>query len=226
MIPGIHLPYSEEFRRRMAGLARSGRTVAELAREFELTENTIRKWVQQADRDEGRRDDGSTTSRAEEIRRLKRRSLSTKAGQLHDAGRGGGRGLDPAVRARRIRSRRVKADEVSCTFSRTVSLYRNGHSAPGTRSASAPACPPRSGSAPSGGRSTRLRSAGSPIPRRAPPGPAPVPARRTRSRRRSGCSRSRDRPWARCTRGRSSPSGWRRRSCRPRGPAGPSPSRR
>ena len=52
--------YAPEFRRQMVELVRAGRTPEELAREFEPTANTIRKWVEQLDRDEGLRSDGLT----------------------------------------------------------------------------------------------------------------------------------------------------------------------
>ena len=51
---------------------RAGRKAEELAREFESTVQTVRNWVPQADRDEGRRSDGLTTAKREEIRRLRR----------------------------------------------------------------------------------------------------------------------------------------------------------
>ena len=60
------------FRAQMVELVRAGRSPGELAREFEPAKYTIRKWVQQADRDEGRREDGLTTDEKEEIRRLRR----------------------------------------------------------------------------------------------------------------------------------------------------------
>ena len=44
----------------------------ELAREFGCCAQTIRNWVRQSDRDEGRRDDGLTSSELEELRRLRR----------------------------------------------------------------------------------------------------------------------------------------------------------
>jgi transposase len=43
-----------------------------LAREFEPAAQSIRNWVAQADRDEGRREDGLTTVEREELRRLRR----------------------------------------------------------------------------------------------------------------------------------------------------------
>ena len=64
--------YAPEFRRQMGELVRAGRTPEELAREFEPTANTIRKWVVQLDRDEGRRADGLTTEERRELRELRR----------------------------------------------------------------------------------------------------------------------------------------------------------
>jgi transposase-like protein len=53
-------------------LARSGRPIAQLAREFEASANAIRKWVKQAGLDEGLRSDGLTTAEREELNRLRR----------------------------------------------------------------------------------------------------------------------------------------------------------
>ena len=64
--------YAPEFRRQMVELVRAGRSPAELANEFEPTAQTIRKWVAQAERDEGRRSDGLTTPEREELNRLRR----------------------------------------------------------------------------------------------------------------------------------------------------------
>ena len=55
----------------MVELVRSGRSAGELAREFGCCAQTIRDWVRQSDRDEGRRDDGLTSSELEELRRLR-----------------------------------------------------------------------------------------------------------------------------------------------------------
>lgn len=71
-MPGTHPPYPREYRRRVAELARAGRSVKELAQEFEASANSIRKWVKQAALDEGLRSDGLTTSEREELNRLRR----------------------------------------------------------------------------------------------------------------------------------------------------------
>ena len=50
-----------------------GGTPEELAREFEPTANTIRKWVEQLDQDEGLRADGLTSEERTELRQLRRK---------------------------------------------------------------------------------------------------------------------------------------------------------
>jgi transposase len=71
-MPGTHPPYPPEYRRRVVELARAGRSVQELAREFEASANAIRKWVKQAALDEGWRSDGLTTAERAELNRLRR----------------------------------------------------------------------------------------------------------------------------------------------------------
>src|SRR5215207_11275531 len=53
-----HPPYPPEFRQQMVELVRAGRTPNELAREFGLTAQSIRNWVNQAEVEEGQRSDG------------------------------------------------------------------------------------------------------------------------------------------------------------------------
>jgi len=64
--------YPPEFRRQMVELVRAGRSPRELAQEFEPCYETIRGWVKQADRDEGRSACGLTSEEREELRRLRR----------------------------------------------------------------------------------------------------------------------------------------------------------
>ncbi len=71
-MPRTHQPYAPEYRRRIIELARAGRSVKELAREFEPTTETIRQWIKQAGLDDGLRGDGLTTSEREELNRLRR----------------------------------------------------------------------------------------------------------------------------------------------------------
>jgi transposase len=53
-------------------MVRAGRTPEELAERFEPTAQSIRNWVAQAARDNGRRTDGPTTEEREELRQLRR----------------------------------------------------------------------------------------------------------------------------------------------------------
>ena len=71
-MPRSRPPYPREFRQELIQLARSGRTPEALSKEYEPSAQTIRNWVAQSDRDEGRRDDGLTTAEREDLRRLRR----------------------------------------------------------------------------------------------------------------------------------------------------------
>ncbi len=71
-MPRSRPAYPREFREELVQLARSGRTPETLSKEYEPSAQTIRNWIAQADRDEGRRQDGLTTAEREELRRLRR----------------------------------------------------------------------------------------------------------------------------------------------------------
>jgi len=72
-MPKSHPPYPPEFRAEAVRLFRSsGRPRSEIARRLEVSIETLRLWVRQADIDEGRRQDGPTTAELEEVRRLRR----------------------------------------------------------------------------------------------------------------------------------------------------------
>jgi transposase len=64
--------FSKEFKAEVVELVRQpGNTVGSVSRDLELTETAVRKWVQQADVDSGRRD-GLSTAEREELARLRK----------------------------------------------------------------------------------------------------------------------------------------------------------
>ena len=71
-MPRTRPPYTPEFRQQMIDLVRNGRDPGDLAREFEPSDQTIRNWVAQAERDDGRRTDGMTSVECDELSRLRR----------------------------------------------------------------------------------------------------------------------------------------------------------
>jgi transposase len=73
-MPQTHPPYPAEYRRRIIELARAGRSVNELAREFEPSASAIRYWLKQAGLDEGLRSGGLTTDERAGRNRLRRES--------------------------------------------------------------------------------------------------------------------------------------------------------
>lgn len=57
----------------MGLVRRSGLSIAQISRDLDIGENSLRSWVKQADIDDGRGPDGElTTSEREELRRLRR----------------------------------------------------------------------------------------------------------------------------------------------------------
>ena len=71
-MPRSRPPYPSEFRQEIVRLVRSGRSPEELAKEYEPSSQTIRNWAAQAERDEGRREDGLTSTERDELRQLRR----------------------------------------------------------------------------------------------------------------------------------------------------------
>jgi len=75
LMPRTRVPYTPEFRRQMVDLVRAGRDPDELAREFEPTAQSIRTWMIQAERSEGRREEavpGLAATERDELVRLRR----------------------------------------------------------------------------------------------------------------------------------------------------------
>src|SRR5207253_6804675 len=77
-MPKSRPPYPPEFKRRLVELVRAGRNPEELAEKSEPTAQSIRKWLAQADRDDGHRQDGLTTEEREELRRLRRENKTLR----------------------------------------------------------------------------------------------------------------------------------------------------
>ena len=71
-MPRTRKPYPPEFRRQIVELARTGRSIQELAAEFEPSTETIRNWIKQAERDDGTRTDGLSSVERDELRRLRK----------------------------------------------------------------------------------------------------------------------------------------------------------
>jgi transposase len=71
-------PYPPEFREQLIGLVRAGRSPAELAREFEPSEETIRLWLKKEAADGGLRADVATSAEREELRRLRKENRQLK----------------------------------------------------------------------------------------------------------------------------------------------------
>ena len=61
-MPKSHPQYPAEYRQRLVEFVRAGMTPGELSRQFEPSTQTIRNWIVQTDRDEGKRSDGLTSA--------------------------------------------------------------------------------------------------------------------------------------------------------------------
>ena len=64
--------FTAEFKARTVDLVRtSGKSVAEVCRDLDLTETAVRRWIAQSDVDAGRRE-GLTTAEREELSQLRK----------------------------------------------------------------------------------------------------------------------------------------------------------
>jgi transposase len=72
--------FTDEFKRDTVRLIReSGKTIAEISRDLDLTETAVRDWVKQADIHDGRGEHGElTTSERDELQRLRRENTQLR----------------------------------------------------------------------------------------------------------------------------------------------------
>jgi transposase len=74
VMPKTRPAYPEQFRREALELVRQGRAIPDVAESLGVSQQTLRNWRRQAERDRGGRDDGGLTSvEREELRELRRR---------------------------------------------------------------------------------------------------------------------------------------------------------
>ena len=71
--------YPKEFRDKVVQLMQvGGRSTGEVAKEFDISPDSVRRWVQQAERDQGSRQDGLRSAEREELVRLRRENRRLK----------------------------------------------------------------------------------------------------------------------------------------------------
>ncbi len=74
-MPTTRPAYPEEFRREAVQLLRAGRTPRELAESLGVSQQTLRNWRRQDQRDRHERDDGVTSDERAELVRLRRENV-------------------------------------------------------------------------------------------------------------------------------------------------------
>ena len=74
-MPRTRPAYPEEFRREAVQLLRAGCTPRELAESLGVSQQTLRNWRRQDQRDRHERDDGVTSDERDELARLRRENV-------------------------------------------------------------------------------------------------------------------------------------------------------
>ncbi len=78
-MPRTRPPYPEEFKREAIELVRiSSKSQRQIAEDLGISDVTLRNWVKQAERDEGKRPDGLSSDEREELHRLRRENQTLR----------------------------------------------------------------------------------------------------------------------------------------------------
>jgi len=78
-VPRTRPPYPPEFRREAIKLVRiSSKSQHQIAEDLGISDVTLRNWIKQAERDEGKRPDGLSTDEREELARLRRENQTLR----------------------------------------------------------------------------------------------------------------------------------------------------
>jgi transposase len=71
--PRLRRSFTDEFKAEIVEVCQRGdRSIAQVCRDFDLTETAVREWVKQAERDVGVGDGGLTTAERDELAALRR----------------------------------------------------------------------------------------------------------------------------------------------------------
>lgn len=78
-MPRTRPPYPEEFKREAIKLVwMSSKSQHQIAEDLGISDVTLRNWIKQAERDEGKRPDGLSTDEREELARLRRENQTLR----------------------------------------------------------------------------------------------------------------------------------------------------
>jgi transposase len=78
-VPRTRPPYPEEFKREAIELVRlTGKSVRQVASDLGISEASLRGWIKQAERDQGKRPDGLSTDERLELQKLRRENRTLR----------------------------------------------------------------------------------------------------------------------------------------------------